>query len=156
MVHFSEHSTPMSMMPIKAIKIFSIITFNVEHIFGPNLFPYQEIKSVNEYVRLSEIGFISTFSKEKKAFFNKGFHLQNYSFLNKMASGINFYALILQKITLRLLKVSLDFFSFFFSIFHFFFTVTIYFVVLPISNVLASWRNGIASDFDMSGTLPLP
>ena len=35
-------------------------------------------------------------------------------------------------------------------------TVTIYFVVLPISNVLASWRNGIASDFDMSGTLPLP
>ena len=35
-------------------------------------------------------------------------------------------------------------------------TVTIYFVVLPISIVLASWRNGIASDFDMSGTLPLP
>ena len=35
-------------------------------------------------------------------------------------------------------------------------TVTIYFVVLPISNVSASWRNGIASDFDMSGTLPLP
>ena len=35
-------------------------------------------------------------------------------------------------------------------------TVTIYFVVLPISKVSASWRNGIVSDFDMSGTLPLP
>ena len=35
-------------------------------------------------------------------------------------------------------------------------TVTIYFVVLHTSNVSASWRNGIASDFDMSGILPLP
>ena len=39
-------------------------------------------------------------------------------------------------------------------------TITTYcnyiFVVLPISNDLASWRNGIASDCDMNGTLPLP
>ena len=46
--------------------------------------------------------------------------------------------------------------TFFFQFFIFFYTVTIYFVVLPMSNVSASWRNGIASDFDMSGTLPLP